>query len=384
MSRRLSHCVRTTRLSPARRSPTGRRLAGVVVVLGVSGLTALAAQAQTQAPTQAQAPPASPAAPAAAGAAAGTSPPSTTPASAAPASAASGGRMITQGQAKPTVENLYKCPVQVSNHRVSAIGTITATDGTVITMPAPVQYGKGPIAADLYNECNQVTPATAKDVDASKVPVVEIDPDGEVITGYIVADNYFEMYVNGKLVGIDHTPYTPFNSAIVKFKAKRPYTLAFLLVDWDEQLGIGMELFQGNPRHPGDGGLIARFSDGTVTDSNWKAQTFYIAPLNSPDEVVEIGNVHDTTKLGRVHPVAKKPPCADACYAVHYKMPDAWQGAAFDDSKWPRAYEYTDTDIGVTALPAYTRYPELFEGARWIWSSNLVFDNVVIARRTVR
>lgn len=315
-----------------------------------------------------------------------TSPTAPAPSAAAPAAGgpAPGGRMITQGQAKVTTENLYKCPVTVSNHRVSAVGTITATDGTVITMPAPVQYGKGPIAADLYNECNQVTPAKSADVDASKVPVVEIDPDGEVVTGYIVADNYFEFYVNGKLVGLDHTPYTPFNSSIVKFKAKKPYTMAFLLVDWDEQLGIGMEMFMGNPRHPGDGGVIARFSDGTVTDSNWKAQTFYIAPLNSPDEVVEMGNLHDTTALGRVHPVAKKPPCADACYAVHYKIPEGWQGATFDDTKWPRAFEYTDTDIGVRALPAYTRYPELFDGARWIWSSNLVFDNVVIARKTVR
>ena len=34
--------------------------------------------------------------------------------------------------------------------------------------------------------------------------------------------------------------------------------------------------------------------------------------------------------------------------------------------------------------PAYTRYPQLFAGARWIWSYNLVLDNVVIARKTVR
>jgi len=54
--------------------------------------------------------------------------------------------------------------------------------------------------------------------------------------------------------------------------------------------------------------------------------------------------------------------------------------------KWnaPRAWEFTDQEIGVTNLPAYTRYPELFDGARWIWSQNLVLDNVVIARKTVR
>jgi hypothetical protein len=295
-------------------------------------------------------------------------------------------RLVTQGRAKTVIENLYKCPVKVGNHRVSAVGQITATDGTVITVPAETAFQKGATlkGADLFNECNQITPQKSADVSTANVPVVEIDPDGEVITGYIVVDNYFELYVNGKLVAVDAVPYTPFNSVIVRFKAMRPITYAFKLVDWEENLGLGTELFGGNPWHPGDGGLIARFSDGTVTDSSWKAQSFYIAPLNTPNEVVELGNIHDTTPLGRVHPYAKKPDCKDQCYAVHYPVPANWAAPSFDDSKWPRAYEYTDTDIGVTNLPAYTRYPEIFEGARWIWSVNLVFDNLVIARKTVR
>ena len=61
-----------------------------------------------------------------------------------------------------------------------------------------------------------------------------------------------------------------------------------------------------------------------------------------------------------------------------------WSAAAFDDRPWPRAYEHTDEDIGVTTLTAYTRYPDAFEGARWIWTVNLVHDNVVLARKTVR
>ncbi|MCC6532157.1 MAG: hypothetical protein IT531_06385 [Burkholderiales bacterium] len=299
-------------------------------------------------------------------------------------------RMVTQGPAKTIAENLYHCPVKVKNHRVSAVGQITASDGTVITVPAvtALQKGLGPKSADLYNECTQVLPRNSAEVSTANVPVIEVDPDGEVITGFVVADNYYEMYVNGKLVSVDNTPYTPFNSSIVKFKAKRPYTLAFLLVDWDDKLGQGMEIFpfgpKGDPWYPGDGGLIVKLSDGTVTDSSWKAQSFYIGPLNTPDEVIERGQFHDTTHLGRVHPVAKKPGCREKCYAVHYPIPANWQSARFNDSLWPRAYEYTDTDIGVTNLPAYTRYPELFEGARWIWTVNLVFDNVVIARKTVR
>jgi hypothetical protein len=92
----------------------------------------------------------------------------------------------------------------------------------------------------------------------------------------------------------------------VRFKAKRPYTYALKAVDWEERLGVGMETNRGTDCHAGDGGLIARFSDGTVTDSTWKAQSFYIAPLAQPDDVVENGNIHDTSKFGRVYPTAKK------------------------------------------------------------------------------
>ncbi|MDB5866000.1 MAG: hypothetical protein JWO70_3806 [Betaproteobacteria bacterium] len=305
-------------------------------------------------------------------------------------------RMVTQGRAtKVIAQNLTSCAHTnpKMNVRVAAVGEITATDGTVITMPAvtALQKGLGPKSHDLYNECNQVTPKNSAEVSTANVPVIDVDADGEVITGYIVADNYYEMYVNGKLVSVDNTPYTPFNSSIVKFRAKRPYTLAFLVVDWDEHLGLGMEVFPvpvvptTSKYYPGDGGLIARFSDGTVTDGSWKAQTFYIAPLMDPKEVVERGNVHDTPNLGgRTHPFARKPNCEDKCYAVHYPIPANWQSPRFNDSNWPRAWEFTDQEIGVTNLPAYTRYPELFGDARWIWSQNLVLDNVVIARKTVR
>ena len=305
-------------------------------------------------------------------------------------------RMVTQGLAtKVIAENIFKCPVTnpKMNYRFSPVGEITATDGTVITVPAEtaLQKGIGPLSSNLYSECAELTPANTAGVSAANVPVIEVDADGEVITGYVVADNYYEMYVNGKLVSVDNTPYTPFNSAIVKFKVKRPYTMAFLLVDWEEHLGLGMEVFpkpltpKSSKWYPGDGGLIARFSDGTVTDGSWKAQTFYIAPLMDPKEVVERGNVHDTPGLGgRTHPFARKPNCEDKCYAVHYPIPANWQSPRFNDTNWPRAWEFTDQEIGVTNLPAYTRYPELFQDARWIWSQNLVLDNVVIARKTVR
>jgi len=295
-------------------------------------------------------------------------------------------RIVTQGLAETVTQSLFACaPNPPRNFRASPVGRITARDGTVLIVPADVAYAAGAKLADLYNDCSGATPGHFADVKLDSVPVVEIDRDGDVITGTIIGDNYFELYVNGRLVGVDAVPYTPFNSAVVRFRVKRPYTIALKLVDWEERLGLGMET---NPRggnwYAGDGGAIARFSDGTVTDASWKAQTFYIAPLASPDDVIENGNVHDTSKLGRVYPAAKLPGCRDRCFAVHYPIPAGWAAPGFDDSSWPSAVEFTNEDVGVDHLPAFTRYPEAFAGARWIWSSNLVLDNLVLARKTVR
>ena len=43
-------------------------------------------------------------------------------------------RIVTQGLAKTVTDNLFKCEVKVTNHRISAVGTITASDGTTLTV----------------------------------------------------------------------------------------------------------------------------------------------------------------------------------------------------------------------------------------------------------
>ncbi len=295
-------------------------------------------------------------------------------------------RMITQGLARTTVEDLAPCkfPAPGMNLRKNPMGEITSQNGATLTVPVSNNYQSAPKLPDLYNECNGVTPRNFAEVDLSKIAVIDIDNDGEVVTGFMVADNYFELYVNGRLLGVDATPFTPFNSHVVRFRVKKPYTIAVLAQDWEDKLGLGMEVFLKNDWHSGDGGFIARFSDGTVTDSSWKAQSFYIGPLNSPSEVTEYGAIHDTSQLGRIHPHAKLPTCQDKCYAVHYPIPEGWMQRTFDDSKWPRAFEYTDQDVGILGLPAYYRFPEAFAGSRWIWTINLVFDNTVLLRKTVQ
>ena len=121
-----------------------------------------------------------------------------------------------------------------------------------------------------------------------------------------------------------------------------------------------------------------------MTDSTWKAQSFYIGPLQHPDDVIEYGDIHDTSHLGRIHPLAKLPTCREHCFAIHYPVPDGWMQPQFEDARWPRAFEYLDQEVGIMGLPAYYRFPEAFRGSRWIWTINLVFDNTVLLRKTVR
>lgn len=295
-------------------------------------------------------------------------------------------RIVTQGLGRTTIEDLAPCGQgrPGMNVRKSPVGEITAQDGTRITLPAATNFQTAPKLPDFYNPCAGITPKDMSEVDLGKVPVNEIDPDGEVVTGFFTADNYFELYVNGRLIGVDATPFTPQNSHVVRFRVKKPYTIAVLAQDWEDKLGLGMEVNGGNPWHAGDGGFVARFSDGTTTDSSWKAQSFYIAPLQKAEDVVEYGPIHDTSHLGRIHPAAKVPACREQCVAVHYPIPDGWMQRDFDDSQWPRAYEYLDEEVGIGGVPGYWRFPEAFRGARWIWTISLVFDNTVLLRKTVR
>ena len=284
----------------------------------------------------------------------------------------------TQGRAPTTtVENLLNCAE--SRARVSAVGTIMAVDGTAWVVPAENNFETGPKAADLYNECTQTTYDSIQEVDLESIPVKEIDSDGEIITGYIFADNYFELYVNGELVAVDPVPFTPFNSSIVRFKAKAPITYAVKLIDWEENLGLGTESNRGTDYHPGDGGFVASFSDGTVTDASWRAQTFYIAPLENLESVREVGNVRDSSEAN-----ANNPSCGESCYALHYPIPEDWFSGSFDDDSWPQAVTYSNETVGVNNKLSYTNFSDVFIGAeaQFIWSSNLVLDNLVLVRKT--
>ena len=294
---------------------------------------------------------------------------------------------VSQGLATTVEANIYSCP----NGRIPAIGSIAASDNTMWTVPAVVDLEDAsfPFASVLYNPCTGVTYNTSDQALAALpgTDIVTIDPDGEVITGFIFADNYFELWVNGVPVGKDDVPYTQFNSNIVRFRVQRPFTLAMLLVDWEEHLGIGTEANGGFTDHAGDGGLVAVFTNSlgqiiATTGSDWKAQVFYTAPIMDLSCPQEVGAQRLSSDCS-----TQDSNDGSGYHALHWPRPADWTGAAFNDADWPPASTYTNAEVGVNNKPAYTNFTNVFDDpqhdASFIWSTNLILDNEVLVRHTV-
>jgi hypothetical protein len=286
-----------------------------------------------------------------------------------------GSGSVTQGLGITTTANLMpSCP---SNH-VTPVGKILSTDKKEWIVPAETNFLTGASASDMHNACNKFEPTSLSGVNLNSVPVKVIDADGEVITGFIFCDNYFELYINGTLVGVDPVPFTPFNSCVVKFRVSKPYTIAVKMVDWEENVGLGSEIQSPSVLyHPGDGGFIAQFSDGTITDASWKTQTFYIAPIQNLSSVVEQPNGTRSSATATTNPT-----CNANCYGIHYEIPTDWNAVGFNDSGWPSAVLYTAAQV--TNSTAYTNFAtSAWPKAKFIWSSNLILDNLVLTRKTV-
>lgn len=294
---------------------------------------------------------------------------------------------LTTGTGSTTIGDLFPM-----GSRVAPVGEVASNDGVVWTVPADVRFDDDlfPVASDLYNIYNTGnTFANSADALAnlSTANIVEIDSRGELITGFVFADNYFEMYINGTPVGKDAVPFTEFNSSIVQFRVNVPFTVAMLLVDWEENLGTGTELSAGTAFRPGDGGMVAVFRNesGEIigkTDTSWKAQSFYIAPLTDPDCATFSGNRRLTTSCSETVSTD-----LSTVSALHWSLDSNWFDPSFDDSDWPTAVAYSNAEVGVDNKPAYTNFTDLFNSseneAEFIWTSSLVFDNEVAVRKVV-
>lgn len=289
---------------------------------------------------------------------------------------------FTTGLAITTNPGLVDCG---GGSRISAVGEIADDAGTRWVVPAATHFGSAPAAADLFNACGGVQLSGLSAFDASSVPIMDAGGTEE-FTAYIFADNYFELSVNGVLIAVDPVPFTPFNSNVVRFRAERPVTLAVMGVDWEEHLGLASEHNRGKAYHPGDAGFVMQVRDATdatvaITDQTWKAQTFYTAPLDSRECLVIDGAVRDSSACA-TQGVDDSTPFS----AAHWPLPKGWAAPDFDDSAWPDAVTFSNEIVGVDNKPAYTNFSELFDDpsadAVFIWSSNLVLDNLVLLRKT--
>jgi len=252
------------------------------------------------------------------------------------------------------------------------VGTYASDDGKKWVVPGPVN--EGAVAPDVYDICI----GTGDNPNhLSQLQTVVIDKDGVEITGYIHADNYFELYVNGQYVARDSIPMTPFNSSVVRFRAKYPMTYAIKGIDWETHNGVGMEYAS---YAVGDAGIIAYFSDGNGTHADWKADVFYIAPLDDPACVRVTPAGRDSAFCQQ----ARRPVCAEkdpkTCKALHFEIPSDWTSPKFNDSRWPNAVIWRPVEV--TDQPSYVNYTKLFGDAEFLWTRNLRLDNLVLFRYT--
>ena len=163
----------------------------------------------------------------------------------------------------------------------------------------------------------------------------------------IYADNWFALYINGRLAVVDPIAFLPHNVVSVELLPEYPMTIAIIAHD-NADPKTGLEY--GN--HIGDAGLVLKFADGTVTDGSWKAKSIERGPIGG-----DIAN-----------PRVENEP-----------RPEGWTLPDFDDCKWEAAHVFTEQEVN--PKPPY--YEHDFKGAQFIWSKDLGLDNTVLFRKRI-
>ncbi|OUW15369.1 MAG: hypothetical protein CBD18_09170 [Opitutales bacterium TMED158] len=164
----------------------------------------------------------------------------------------------------------------------------------------------------------------------------------------VYADNWFKLYINGKLIAIDSIDFMPHNVISVQILPEFPMTIAVMAKD-NANATTALEY---NDSNIGDGGFILKIGDDIVTDSSWKAKNFFHGPLNG----------------GLRNPRVE-----------HKEIPENWFAVDFDDSNWENATEYSEGAVS----PKGPFYEADFSGAKFIWTSDLELDNTIVFRKRI-
>ena len=187
-------------------------------------------------------------------------------------------------------------------------------------------------------------------------------------TAEVWADNWFSLYINGKLVGQDSVAITTeksFNSDRITFTASYPFTIAMVTKDF-KQNDTGLEYIGTDRQQMGDGGFVAQFTDTSTgkvvayTNSSWRGLVVHQAPLNVSCEKSKTPDTECTSRISA--------------------EPAGWSESSFNDASWPTASAYSKEQVGVK--DGYNNI-SWSSNAQIIWTSDLEIDNTILWRHTV-
>ena len=170
----------------------------------------------------------------------------------------------------------------------------------------------------------------------------------DTVTANIYADNWFKLYINGKLTAVDSIDFMPHNVISVDILPEYPMTIAVMAKD-NADAKTALEY---NDFNIGDGGFIMKIGNDVVSDSTWKAKNFFHGP---------IGGDMSNPKV------------------EYYDIPKNWYSTDFDDSSWANATEHTEEAVG----PKDPFYQKDFSGAKFIWTDDLKLDNTILFRAVI-
>lgn len=187
-------------------------------------------------------------------------------------------------------------------------------------------------------------------------------------TANVWADNWFELYVNGKRIGQDSVSITTersFNAETFSFTATYPLTIGFVVKDYVENKS-GLEYIGKPNQQIGDGGAILQIFETktrrlvTATDKTWRAFVTYSAPTNP-------------TCVTSTNPLVE-------CSAAVRATPKTWLTSLFNATNWPFATEYSESEVGVKE--GYLGI-DWHASAKLVWSKDLKLDNTILLRKRI-
>ncbi len=227
-------------------------------------------------------------------------------------------------------------------------------------------------------------PTSATDQSSTSTSVVAVTPDDSSntvtpttiaatakltsFTAEVWADNWFSLYINGKLVGEDSVAITTersFNSERITFTASYPFTIARVTKDF-KQNDTGLEYIGTDRQQMGDGGFVAQFTDTStgkvvaITNSSWRGLVVHQAPLNKSCEKSKTPDTECTSRISA--------------------EPAGWSQTSFNNSSWSTASTYSKEQVGVK-----DGYNDISwsSNAQLIWTSDLEIDNTILWRYVV-